>query len=464
METRNPAKECARHTGAMVPGIIATITVTCSLILLGTFSGMQRVTQAAVFAPQTVIDGVVLGGLSLAQGEYNIQQAEAAQLNGIRIHLSYNGAEKTFGAQELGVSTNAQALLRQAYGRNRNGGLLTDFDLTCTAFSVQSELVLDEARMLETIESFLRANDIPVRDATASFNPAARMFLYTRESAGVRADAAKVANAVKEKLLQEDYLPLAIDGSFTQQVNPVITKEELERNTVLIGSCTTVATDNENRNINIRLMCAAVDGLMIAPGETLSINDLVGQRTEQKGFRAAPSIVDGQLINDIGGGICQLAGTLYNAALLADMEIVERVHHTWPSEYLPIGLDATLNWDNKDLKLKNRSRYPVYISARLEKLTLTVEIYGELPPDGMEIDLENQIVSQIPAPLPEIIYTDELPAGTKRVKVRSRKGYEVTVYRRYWKDGELVRSELISRDHFRAVRGVMLIGTDDIIK
>ncbi|MPN40274.1 hypothetical protein SDC9_187810 [bioreactor metagenome] len=95
---------------------------------------------------------------------------------------------------------------------------------------------------------------------------------------------------------------------------------------------------------------------------------------------------------------------------------------------------------------------------------MTVEIFGEPPADGMEIDLDNQIIQEISAPDPEIIYTDKLPAGTKSTKVRSRKGYEVTVYRRYWKDGELVRSEFISTDHFRAMRGVMLIGTDDIIK
>ena len=464
METCKSAKTRPRHTNAMVHGIIATIAVTCSLFLLGTFWGMQKVTEAAVFAPETVIDGISVGGMSFAEGEHDVQQARAAQLNEVQISLSYNGVEKIFTAKELGVSTNVQELLRQAYERNKNGGLLTDFDLSHAAFSVQSGLVLDEACMFEAIGSFLYANDIPASDATVSFDKDTRTFLYTCESVGMRADARKVANAVKEKLLQGDYRSLVIDGSFTQQINPAVTREQLKRNTVLIGNCVTMTSDHENRNINIQLMCEAVDGIMIAPGETLSINDLVGQRTEQKGFRSAPSIVDGQLINDIGGGICQLAGTLYNAALLADMEIVERVHHTWPSEYLPIGLDATLNWDNKDLKLKNRSGYPVYISAKLENLTVTVEIYGEPPASGMEINVESQILQEIPAPEPEIIYTNKLAPGRKTEKVRSRKGYEVAVYRKYWKNGELVRSELISRDHFRAVQGVTLIGTDDIIK
>lgn len=452
------------HIGLTIFGATATIAVACSLMVLGALWGMQRVTAAETFAPGTVIDGVVVDHLSFTEGERSVQQAKAQLLGRMQIPLLYNGVEKTFDAEELGISTNAEELLKQAYGRNKKGDLFTDFDLTSTTFSAQSELVLDEARMAAAIEAFLLENDIPATDAQASFDPVTRSFSYTDASTGLRADTAKVVDLVKQKLLQGDYAPLTVNGAFTRQVSPSVTQADLERSTVLIGSCVTVASDNEDRNINIRLMCEAVNGMAIAPGETLSLNDLVGQRTEAKGFRAAPAIVDGQLTSSIGGGICQLAGTLYNAALLADMEIVERVHHTWPSEYLPIGLDATLNWNNKDLKLKNRSDYPIYISARLEKLTVTVEIYGEAPKDGVEIDVDNQIIKEIPAPDPERIYTNKLPVGFERAKVHSRKGYEVAIYRRYWKDGELVGTELIARDHFRAMRGTTLVGTDDTIK
>lgn len=464
METRKATRAREVHTGAMVSGAVATIVVTCSLILFGAFWGMRRVSAAEAFAPGTQIDGVAVGGLSFAEGERSVGQALEAQLGNIQIPLSYNGATKVFTAGELGISTNVEALLDQAYSRNKNGALLADFDLSHAPYSARSELILDEGRMAAAIEAFLRANDIPALEASASFDPASRSFSYTPESKGMQADTQKVINAVKAQLAQADYRAIQVDGRYTQPVEPVRTQADLERNTALIGACVTMATDDENRNANIRLMCEAVDGLAIPPGETLSLNELVGQRTEAKGFRAAGSIVDGQLADSIGGGICQLAGTLYNAALLADMEIVERVHHTWPSEYLPIGLDATLNWDNKDLKLKNRSSYPIFISARLEDLTVTVQIYGEPPANGIEIDVDNQITKEIEAPQPEIIYTNKLMAGAERVKVRSRKGYEVVVTRRYWKDGELVGTELIAKDHFRAMRGTTLIGTDDTIK
>lgn len=466
METRKTARRRDARLGATILGATATVTVACFLILMGTLCGMQRVAGAEAFAPRTVIDGVTLDSQTYAEGERSVQQAKAAILGEVQITLRYNGSEKTFGAEELGVSTNSEELIRQAYARNKKGELLTDFNLSSTAFAAESKLVLDEARIVSVIEGFLRENDIPAQNAEAIFASATRTFTYTPEASGVRADAAKVISAVKQKLTQGDYQPLVIDiaGQLAQRVEPAITKEQLEHSTALIGKCTTVASDDADRNVNIQLMCEAVDGLVLAPGETLSLNELVGKRTEAKGFRAAPAIVDGQLTNSIGGGICQLAGTLYNAALLADMEIVERVHHTWPSEYLPIGLDATLNWDNKDLKIKNRSDYPLYISASLNKPSVTVEIYGAPPEEGLEIDIDNQIIKEVVPPAPELIYTNKLPAGVERVKDRSRKGYEVVIYRRYWRDGEMVGTELISRDHFRAIRGTNYVGTDITIK
>ena len=464
MEVPKATRAREVYNGSIVSGAVASLVVTCLLILFGAFWGMGRVVKAELFASGTEIDGVAVGGLSYAEGELSVQQAVDEKLRTIQIPLSYNGTEKVFSAKELGVSTNVQVLLDQAYSRNKNGELLSDFDLSQAGYSVQSDLVLDEAHMTAAIGAFLKANDIPARDASATFDPVARTFSYIPESEGMQADVQKVINAVKAQLARGSYEPINVESRYTRPVQPAYTKMDLEQNTVLIGSCVTIATDDEDRNTNIRLMCEAVDGLVIAPGETLSLNELVGQRTEAKGFRPAASIVDGQLINSIGGGICQLAGTLYNAALLADMEIVERVHHTWPSEYLPIGLDATLNWNNKDLKLKNRSSYPIYISARLEDLTVTVQIYGQPPQDGIEIDVDNQVIKEIEAPAPEIIYTNKLSANEARVKVRSRKGYEVVVTRRYWKDGELVKTELIARDHFRAIRGTTLIGTDDTIK
>jgi vancomycin resistance protein YoaR len=208
-------------------------------------------------------------------------------------------------------------------------------------------------------------------------------------------------------------------------------------------------------------MCEAVDGLVLHPGETLSINELVGQRTEAKGYMPAPAIMDGtMLVDDIGGGICQLAGTLYNAVLLADVEVVERVRHSFPSDYLPIGQDSTLNWNNKDLKFKNRSEWPLYLSARLEDNACTVEVYGAYPKgSGYRIEVVNDIVQTMKPGEQTTRYTDSLPPGQTEVLVKARTGYDVYVYRNYYLGDKLVENEQLSHDVYPAITGVVNIGS-----
>lgn len=445
-------------------GIVITAVAVPATLLLGALGGMQKVIEAPSFALGTTINGIDISRLSLEEGGDLVLASENSRLNDISIKLIYNGAEASFGAKELGVSGNSNQILETAYMRNKTGAFGDDFDRSLQPLSMQSNISICDAQLEECIGSFLESNNLSATNAIAAFDAQSQTFTYTAAKNGLTANADAVFQLVKSKILEKNYEPLKLTEDLIQTEYPKVTEAMLRKNTVLISNCTTLASMNNNRNTNIRLMCEAVNGIVLMPGEILSLNELVGKRTLEKGFQPAPSIVDGQLVDDIGGGICQLAGTLYTAALYADMEIVERVHHTWPSEYLPVGLDATLNWNNKDLKIKNRSDYPVYIAATFENLAVDVNIYGQEPSDGIEIDLENVIVQEIEAPKAEIIYTDALPAGEVRTKASSRKGYEVLVYRHYLKEGEIVASDLISHDHFRPVRGTILKGTDEIIK
>lgn len=445
-------------------GIVIAAAAVPATLLLGALGGMQKVIEAPSFALGTTINGIDISRLSLEEGGDLVLASENSRLNDISIKLIYNGAEASFGAKELGVSGNSNQILETAYMRNKTGAFGDDFDRSLQPLSMQSNISICDAQLEECIGSFLESNNLSATNAIAAFDAQSQTFTYTAAKNGLTANADAVFQLVKSKILEKNYEPLKLTEDLIQTEYPKVTEAMLRKNTVLISNCTTLASMNNNRNTNIRLMCEAVNGIVLMPGEILSLNELVGKRTLEKGFQPAPSIVDGQLVDDIGGGICQLAGTLYTAALYADMEIVERVHHTWPSEYLPVGLDATLNWNNKDLKIKNRSDYPVYIAATFENLAVDVNIYGQEPSDGIEIDLENVIVQEIEAPKAEIIYTDALPAGEVRTKASSRKGYEVIVYRHYLKEGEIVASDLISHDHFRPVRGTILKGTDEIIK
>lgn len=152
---------------------------------------------------------------------------------------------------------------------------------------------------------------------------------------------------------------IRIEGSFTQ---PDVYGQEVYFQDVL-GFGQTPHNDNEKRNTNLTLACQALNGVVLQPGETLSYNATVGERTAEAGYQDAPAYSGTELVDSLGGGVCQVSSTLYLASLYAELETVERVSHGYPSNYMPVGLDATVNWGSTDLKIKNNTAYPIKIVA-----------------------------------------------------------------------------------------------------
>ena len=143
-----------------------------------------------------------------------------------------------------------------------------------------------------------------------------------------------------------------------------------------LGFCQTPHSTNEKRNANLKLACAALNGVVLQPGETLSYNATLGQRTEEAGYQKAPAYSGTRLIDSLGGGICQVSSTLYLASLYAELETVERVSHGYPAAYMPVGLDATVNWESPDLKIRNTTDYPIKLVAEVDDGFVYVWIMG----------------------------------------------------------------------------------------
>ena len=145
----------------------------------------------------------------------------------------------------------------------------------------------------------------------------------------------------------------------------------------VLGSCETRHTDDENRNTNLRLVCGILDGYILQPGEEFSYNGVIGERTKERGFKPATAYSGTRVIQDFGGGVCQGSSTLYNCVLLADLEVTERVCHGFTVGYLPIGLDAAVNWATKtDFKFRNNFHFPIEIQAKLEDGYMKMQILG----------------------------------------------------------------------------------------
>lgn len=122
-------------------------------------------------------------------------------------------------------------------------------------------------------------------------------------------------------------------------------------------------TNNSNRNNNLTLACAAINGTVLAPGEEFDYNTVVGERTTAKGYKAAAAYSSGKTVQTIGGGVCQVSSTIYYCCLIADLEIVNRTQHSYVSDYMPMGMDATVSWGGPEFTFKNNTNYPIRIET-----------------------------------------------------------------------------------------------------
>lgn len=134
--------------------------------------------------------------------------------------------------------------------------------------------------------------------------------------------------------------------------------------------------ENENRTQNLILACEKLNGLILQPGEILSYNETLGKRTKEAGYLPAPAYSGTELVDEVGGGICQVSSTLYLSSLFAELTVVERKNHGYPANYIPLGLDATVNWGTTDLKLRNDYELPVKILAEASDGFVKVRIMG----------------------------------------------------------------------------------------
>lgn len=248
-------------------------------------------------------------------------------------------------------------------------------------------------------------------------------------------------------------LPLALGF---RAVEPRYTCARLKPIRGVIGRYTTRFPGYQvNRNHNIRLAAQALDGVMLLPGEQLSYNQRVGRRTRRNGFRVAPVIIRGEKRLGIGGGVCQVSSTLYNAALLADLKIVRRSNHSLPIPYVPLGRDATVT-EYLDLVIENSHNFPVVFLAEVGRSSLTVRVLGApFPQRRVQIRTERLGFGRAPV---RYVKVDYLPPGVRKVLQKGSPGVRVRTWRLIYEGGRLIRRERISTSIYRAKPRVIAVG------
>ncbi len=293
----------------------------------------------------------------------------------------------------------------------------------------------------------------------SEFNPNSNnMFVKHEGIKGREIDKADLTKQLTDKLLNKEYI-----FSINCVVNEIPVTgsiDDLDEQTKLISEFSTVSTNNANGNTNMSLAMNAVNGIIVEPGEYFSFNSSTGDTNSPvNGYLPAGAISNGKLVQEYGGGICQAATTIYGAALRADMTITTRYNHLWPSTYVPIGQDATVDYPSTDFRFRNDSKYPVFIEAYMSGNTLTAKIYGYQPQEWDSIEVVSEKTETISPPEPRYIEDSSLAVGQEVVEKSSSYGYRASGSKIYYKNGDMIKTEAIDSSYYSECGAVIRVGT-----
>lgn len=225
-----------------------------------------------------------------------------------------------------------------------------------------------------------------------------------------------------------------------------------------LGTCSTKYSANANRTTNLKLAANKINGTVLMPGEEFSYNKTLGERTIQAGYKEAATFSNGEVVNGLGGGICQISSTLYDAVVFANLDVTVRRNHQFVTSYLPAGKDATVVWGSQDFKFKNTRKYPIRIEATVGGSYATINIWGIREDVEYDISIETRKIATIQYTT-QYIQDPSLPVGKEVVKQAGSNGRKVEAYKVMKRNGQVVSSTLLSRDTYNAMKRIVRVGT-----
>ena len=410
------------------------------------------------------IDDVHVGGMTREEAAAAVDARHESVDRSFDIEVAIGNESWHVTPERVPVSRNTREIVDKAWavGRTGTAGLqgsgLSPFQdkidrasqMRSAPLSFTTRVDWDHEALRAMVEGIVNyVNRDPVNSTVQSFDFNTKTFSFTEDRPGARLDADNLFGQIAALLDEGE--PKGQLRVTPEKILAELTKTEMMNRFGLISAYTTETTKNENRNNNIALSARAINGITVLPGETFSFNQTTGERTAAKGYKEAAAISGGQSKDEIGGGVCQTSSTLFNAVARANLEIVERNPHAWPSSYVEKGFDATVNWPGLDFKFRNNTEYPIFILASYNKRKVTVNLYGMSLGSDVRIDLESDVIQTIPQPEGvSRVLNPELPPGTEKKTVTGRKGYVVETWKIWYQGNRETRRELLFKTTYKA--------------
>ncbi len=220
---------------------------------------------------------------------------------------------------------------------------------------------------------------------------------------------------------------------------------------------TTYDASNVGRSENLRIATSKIDGTVLMPGQQFSFNSVVGERTVQEGYKNAAIYSGDGVVDGLAGGICQVSSTLYNVALLANLQIDERYNHSFIASYVGVGKDATVVYGVKDFKFTNTRSYPIKIKGLAENGVISFEIYGIEEDVEYKINIVTDILETYPYTTQTVV-DNSLAPGARYIPQLGAPGYKSTTYKEKILNGTIISKEVLSNDVYKPMTRIVRVG------
>ncbi len=421
------------------------------------------------FTKNTTINGIQVGQLDGEQASKVIGAAFTKKAETFSLTLKHQGKSWSFNKNDFQVNSNIHTIIEEAQAREQaNQTYETQKTAVQTITKNGSSIVVAFNYIFvgldEKIDQIISEIEVKPINSEIHFQPnQVKMFDITKEKHGLKVNKEQLYYDINEQFLNSNLvtveIPTLIDeASVTYDQNLALTK--------LVGSYQTNVSDSTgNRKSNVNLALKKVNGLVVEPGQQVSFNKLTAPHTLNNGYKVATIIFNGKFVDGVGGGICQASTTLYNALLLADVQIDQVVKHTLPVKYVPLGLDAMVAEGIADLVFTNTSKYPLFIKTSTNSDSVKVEVFSHELEHGLTLKTRSEIVKKIPhngdvvKPDTNQEYSDKvLYKGERYRVVAPRDGYEAKSYVDYYKNGQLVTSKVVRQETYYPQQGLVVEG------
>lgn len=428
-------------------GAVALVAIIFIGIMCMQFKGEK-------IAKNTYVNGVDIGKLTKSQAKQELAKKYKLE----NVDFNYNDKSWKVKSKDLNLSTDLDKTVENAYNLNRKSSFFGNLSKTISAnFGKKSNLVVainyDKNKLKAEMEKIAKEIDVDVKDATLDIS--GEKVKVIPDSDGLKMDISKSMENFDNQTKKGNY-----KNELVVKATPAkVKKEQLANIDTNLGTySTTFKTSQINRSINIKLATDNISNVLLMPGETFSFNKHTGKRSKENGYKSAPVIMEGEMEEDYGGGVCQVSSTLYNSVLYAGLEIVNVKNHTIPSSYVPKGRDATVADSGIDFLFKNNLKHPVYIKNYVSGNQIVCNIYGSAE-DKQNITISTKLdgVSQTTM---KRVNDPTMPKGKEKVDKSGRNAYSVSTYRTFNDaNGKKIKTEKIANSYYPKKEGIILVGT-----